>query len=579
MADLFCGAGGTSQGADQAIKGRGYTPQILAINHWERATSSCKMNHPEATVLTTGIESVRPQDYYKPGELFLLWASPECTHHSVARGGKPINDQSRATAFCVLNWINALLPPVVLIENVPEFVTWGPLDSKGRPIKRRKGEQFRAWVKQIEAAGYRVEWRVLCCADYGDPTTRKRLFIQCVRGKRRIAWPAPTHAERPEGDMLRAALKPWVPAREIIDWAIEGKSIFERKKPLSEKTIKRIIAGLEKELGKAFITANFGERQGQEPRTHSVDAPAPAVTGRGAGNLIEAFLLKLRGTREDHLRNSAASLDATAPTLTTSGAHLGLVDVVIGTDHTGAGTDTQARGTDQPLSTATTIQKHGLAQSVLVRYQGDHQGREDGAQRTQSTEKPLDTLTTENRYGKADAVLVQLSHGNGPCGDNGNARRAKGTGETFPTVTGNRGEWAIAEPCLLGQQSGATLRPVSQPTPTLATGGGISLVEAFLVKYFGTATESQSVNEPLDTVTSKERHALVKPVIIIDGERYIFDIRFRMLQPHELAAAQGFPKHYKFSGTKTDVVKQIGNAVPCNTARALVDAVLEASGL
>lgn len=616
MADLFCGAGGTSEGADQAFRGRGYEPKILCVNHWERATATCKLNHPSAEVLTTGVESVRPQDYYKAGELFLLWASPECTHHSIARGGKPINDQSRATAFCVLNWINALLPPVVLIENVPEFLSWGPLDSKGRPLKRRKGEQFRAWVKQIEAAGYRVEWRILCCADFGDPTTRKRLFVQCVRGKKPVAWPNPSHAEKPEADMLREALAPWRTAREIIDWTLEGTSIYDRKRPLSEKTIKRIVAGLEKELAKAFIiphaganmqwenpprsvddpvntvTAahgagylvepviipNFGERAGQEPRFQGIDSPAPAVTSRGAGNLIEAMLLKLRGTRLDQLENSTQSIDSTPPTLTTSGAHLGLIEVVIGTDHTGMA-GTPSRGVDEPLTTATTIQKHGLVASTLTRFQGDHAGREDGAQRTQGTDVPLSTVTTENRVGKAAAVLVQLAHGNGKDGDKGNERRARGVDDMFPTVTGTRGEWAIAEPCLLGQQSGSVLRPVSKPCPTLATGGGISLVEAFLVKYFGTASESQSIDEPLDTVTAKERHALVKPILIIEGERYIFDIRFRMLQPHELAAAQGFPKSYKFTGTKTDVVKQIGNAVPCNTARALVEAVMMAHGL
>lgn len=611
MADLFCGAGGTSEGADQAINARGHTASILAINHWKRATDTCKKNHPTATVLTTGIESVRPQDHYKPGELFLLWASPECTHHSVARGGKPINDQSRATAFCVLNWINALLPPVVLIENVPEFETWGPLDSKNRPIKRRRGEQFHAWIKQIEAAGYRVEWRVLCCADFGDPTTRRRLFIQAVRGQRRIAWPHPSHAEKPEGDMLRAALSPWRTAREIIDWSLEGQSIYDRKKPLSEKTMKRIIAGLEKELMKAFIIPqqtgekrvwscerpaptvtsesrgvgfvdpviipNFGERYGQEPRTHGVDSPAPAVTSRGAGNLIEALLLKLRGSRPDHIANSTQSIDSTPPTLTTSGAHLGLIEIVIGTDHTGMA-GTPSRGVDEPLTTATTIQKHGLVASTVTKYNGDHAGREDGAQRTTGPDDPIPTVTTENRFGKADAVLVQCAHGNGPDGDAGNARRTKSPDDMFPTVTGNRGEWAVAQAGLLPQQSGGVLRPVSKPAPTLATGGGIALVEAFLVKYFGTAIGSQSIDEPLGSVTVKERHALVKPILIIDGERYIFDIRFRMLQPHELAAAQGFPKDYQFTGTKTDVVKQIGNAVPCNTARALVDAVLEASG-
>lgn len=446
IADLFCGAGGTSTGAVEAASALGYQPLLTAINHWEVAVATHSANHPGARHLCASLDSLNPRDLFAEGGLNLLWASPECTHHSIARGGRPVSDQSRATAWCVVRWAEALRPPTILVENVPEFESWGAVGSNGRPLKTKRGATFLAWVGALESLGYRVDWRILCAADYGDPTTRRRLFVQAQRGRRKIVWPEPTHAPAADTDLL-GSRQPWVAARDIIDWDLPGQSIYERKRPLSPKTLARIEAGLKK---------------------------------------------------------------------------FGLRPVIQTMEHGGS-----VRSVDQPLRTITAGGIH---------------------------------------YGLAEPFLVETAHG----GD----RAARSLDRPLPTVAGNRGDLALIEPALLPQQSDGRLRPVSEPTPTVSTAGAIALVEPFLVSYYGNG-EARPIGRPLDTVTTKDRLGLVRPVVEWNGRQYFLDIRFRMLQPHELAAAQGFPPDYEFAGNKTQVVKQIGNAVPRRLARAIVLAALK----
>ncbi|MFT4175030.1 MAG: DNA cytosine methyltransferase [Luteolibacter sp.] len=483
IADLFCGAGGTSAGAVEASQALGYLPEVTAVNHWPVAIATHTKNHPGSRHLCTGIDSINPRELFGENELDLLWASPECTHHSIARGGKPINDQSRATAWCVTRWAEALRPPVILIENVPEFATWGPIGSNGKPLKSKKSETFAAWCAALRSLGYKVDHRLLCAADYGDPTTRTRLFVQAVRGRRRIVWPNATHSS--DGDLL--ATRRWTPAREIIDWDIPSTSIFERKKPLSPKTMARIEAGLKKFGLKGFIVPQFGEREGQAPRTHNLDHPAPAVTSHGAGALVRPFLVELKGSTEAAMERTAKSVDQPLGAVMAGGTH------------------------------------HALAEPYLV-----------------------------NMKGQSDASDIDAP---------------------APTITAHAPYLYMVEPHLLPQQSAGRLRSVNEPAPTVSTAGAIALVKPFLVSFYGNG-QPHDLGAPTPTVTCKDRFGLVKPVVEVNGERYLLDIHFRMLQPHELALAQGFPAHYRFTGTKTDQVKQIGNAVPRRLARALVAAVL-----
>ena len=228
-ADLFCGAGGTSAGLMKACEALGLDDiRLLAINHWDVAIMSHSANHPGATHLCESLDNVDPRKAVPGGRLDILCASPECTHHSIARGGRPCSDQGRASAWHILRWAEALYIDNILVENVREFINWGPLGADRRPTKSRKGATFTAFVTALESLGYRVEWRILNAADYGDPTTRQRLFLLARRGIREEVWPRPTHSAKTSDTFFNTDLKPWRSAREIIDWSLESKSIFKR---------------------------------------------------------------------------------------------------------------------------------------------------------------------------------------------------------------------------------------------------------------------------------------------------------------------------------------------------------------
>lgn len=365
-----------------------------------------------------------------------------CTHHSRARGGRPLSDQLRASAWHVVRWAEALRPRWILVENVQEFRSWGPLGHDGRPLKSRAGETFASFLQALRSLNYTVEHRVLNAAHYGDPTSRERLFVLARRGRGRIHWPEATHG--PEAGDLFTQRRPWRTAREIIDWSIPGASIFDRKRPLAPATLRRIEAGLKK----------FG------------------------GTAAEPFLVILRNNM------TARSLDLPAPTVSAGGGHFGLVQPFIVPQFSTLG----PRSIDKPLNTITTQSRGiGLVEPFLVPFFGERDGQKP---RTHSIDRPL------------------------------------------PAVT--------------GQGAGA-------------------LIEPFLVPYYGTGGP-RPVSQPLGTLTTKARFGLC--------ETDYPDIRFRMLQPHELAAAMGFPPGYQFTGTKSDQVRQIGNAVPVGLATALAGAML-----
>lgn len=505
IADLFCGAGGTSTGAMEACHEAGFAPRLTAINHWDLAISTHTANHPAARHLCANLDSINPRDLFKEGELDILWASPECTDHSNAKGGKPIREQSRATAHCVTRWAEALHPDIILVENVREFLDWGPClrkRVKGQLIwakdPQRKGETFRAWVKLLESLDYRVEWRVLCAADYGDPTTRRRLFIQAVRrgSRKKIIWPEPTHAPMEEKDLFGQTRKAWVPAKEIIDWTRPGSSIFKRKKPLADKTLQRIFIGLQKFGLKPFVCGAGGPARSGEPVT--LEKPFGTVLCRENRHLIQPFLVHLRGTQDSQVKGSSKSIEQPIPALTAGGGHLGLVE----------------------------------------------------------------------------PFLVQTAHGQSA---NGDAGRVRPITKPMPTVAGNRGDMALIQPFILAIDhtggNGNQVRSAESPLTTVTTELRHAVIQPYIVKYFGNS-DVASISEPLDTVTSKPRFGLVQPVLEIDGNKYLLEILFRMLNEREIARAQGFPDSYQFSGNKSDVVKQIGNAVPRHLAKALVRAAV-----
>ena len=320
IVDMFCGGGGESVGLIEAAELNGYKIHLTAINHWERAIETHAVNYPFAEHLCESIEHLDPIKVVPEQKLDLLWASPECTHHSLARGGRPRSEQSRATAWAILKselWIER-----IIIENVPEFLTWGPLDKDGKVIKSRSGSTFKAFVQALRSLDYTIDWRVLCAADYGVPTIRKRLFIQAVKGRKKIIWPQPTHHED-KNNLF--GLPQWKSAREIIDWSIPCPSIFTRKKPLATATLRRIEIGVKK----------FG------------------------GIHTNSFLAVLRGT------GTARDIGLPLPSITCSGAHHALVTPFV-TAISQASAKDRSRSIDKPLSTICTKNEHCLVSPSFI---------------------------------------------------------------------------------------------------------------------------------------------------------------------------------------------------------------------
>lgn len=503
-ADLFCGAGGTSQGMVLAANALHADLELLAINHWQIAVDTHTVNHPEARNLCTGVDVVDPLKLVPGGRLDILCASPECTHHSTARGGRPMNDQSRASAWHVARWAQVLYIKAIVIENVPEFQSWGPLGADGRPMKSKKGALFNQFIDTLKALGYKVDWRVLNCADYGAPTTRRRLFIIARRDGKKIAWPEPTHvppaANGAAMSLFTETRKPWRTAREIIDWQRPSKDIFDRKKSLSPNTLRRISAGMLKFNG-IRIDLEKCVREGLRP-----------------------YLIVLRGT------STVASVDSPLPTVTNSGAHYGLV---------------------QPF-----LLPHRTFQNMNADDLAD----------------PLRTVTANSSdFALVEPFTLQIDQ----TGGNGSLR---GADEPLPTVV-TKASACVVEPFIVpnfGEREGQSPRThsVDSPAPTVTGHGAGSLCVPHMVEYYGNGG-AVSVDDPVPTVVTKDRFGLTLPEWILEGDKiYRLEIRFRMLQPRELARAQGFEDDYEFTGNREAVVKQIGNAVPPPMAAALCAAVL-----
>jgi DNA (cytosine-5)-methyltransferase 1 len=671
--DLFCGAGGTSSGLIHAVNDLGYEIKLTAINHWDVAIATHSKNHEDVEHHCQSIDTLDPLKVIPHGRLQLLVASPECIHHSNARGGKPRSDQKRADAWMLMRWIDKLYVENILIENVPEFRDWGPLTAKGKPDKRHKGEYFKQFIAAL-SINYRVEYRILNCADYGDPTTRKRLFIMARRGFKKIVWPVRTHASRkelakfaadPESFGVEAenmkGLEPWVSAKEIIDWSLEGKSVFGRKTPLKPNTMRRILKGLEKyslapflvpqrtepatrdvdePLGTVTTTSRgigiaepeafvIGQQSGSVPR--DVEEPLPTVAAKGAIGLVDPYLINLKNRdRRDReiseptfTQAAGGNHQAVAEPFIVSAAHGGNTNparsieeplgAVLGSGKfaivepftlSAGGPELPAKSVDEPLRSVLTRDHQGVVSPFMVRLK-NNQGAIDidepvvalaepltvsierpltNRSPARSVNEPIPTITGTPRVGLAEPFVLNMQ------GDHPQNTDIK---EPIPTLlTGNHKY--VVEPLVLGQQSNNTAKPVSEPLPTVLTAGKIGLIEsqAFIVKYYGSGENTDSTDEPLPTVTTNDRFGLVEPDIVDarapgsymphPGEMGLYlpslgivvFIRFRMLQPHELAAAMSFPPDYEFTGNREAKVKQIGNAVPLKTAKALCKALL-----
>jgi DNA (cytosine-5)-methyltransferase 1 len=427
-ADLFCGAGGTSSGLWAACEALKAKLELLAINHWNVAISTHRQNHSYAQHLCESMDAVDPRKVVPGRKLNLLVASPECTHHSNARGGRPMSDQRRASAWHILRWAEALYIENIIIENVREFRTWGPLGANDRPLKSKRGETYRAFLNALRSLGYTVEDRLLNAADFGDPTTRERLFIVARRGGRKITWPEPTHTSG-SLETLFGTLKPWRAAREIIDWSIPGSSIFDRKRPLAPATLARIEAGLRK----------FG------------------------GKNAEPFLVILR-------RNgSARSLDEPIPTLTAGGKHIALCEPFVLQQQSGGA----PRSVEDPLPTVATKGAISLIEPFIVPFFGERDGQEP---RTHSIGSPLPTVTSHGAGALVEPFIVRVNHGVKPGERDPHSRRAHSIDDPLSAITTVHGH-ALIEPFLVKYNGTAKARPISEPLDTVTTKDRFGLVE------------------------------------------------------------------------------------------------------
>ncbi len=511
IVDLFCGAGGASHSAVRAVQDLGgEVERFIAVNHWDAAIATHQANHPFATHYCNEVAKVDPREAVPGRRVDLLLAGPSCTHHSRARGGRPMEDQMRTGPYEVLHWLAELYVSSVVIENVPEFVDWGPLTASGRPNQRLRGAMFVQFIESLRAMGYRVAWKILNSADYGDATSRRRLFI-LARRSGAIVWPEPTHAPRSSQPRLFGQTQPYRSALEIIDQSIKGVSIFNRSRPLEGKTVSRIMAGFWKYGLPAILNGSQGES---------------AVV--------------------DLARN------------------------------------TEPRSAHVPFPTITTKHTHALAEYAVVQMSRDHDATPAAS--------PMPTLTARNNFGLAEYAVVDISNGG-----------VRGLDDPLPTIVSGGTHLGLAQ-FVVGQQGGAVARPTTEPLPTIAADGAIGLAQPvvfgrpqsyegwtighpYLVSYYGTG-HALSVDEPLDTVTGKPRFALCVPVTSGDRrDRLYVDILYRMLQPHELAAAMSFPADYTFTSgrqvrktrrtyaprpefagiTSEEAVRMIGNAWPGET--------------
>ena len=566
--DNFAGGGGASCGIELAL-GRHVDH---AINHDPEAVAMHAMNHPQTEHHCESVWDVKPLELTGGRPVGLAWFSPDCKHFSKAKGGKPRDKKIRGLAWVAMRWAALVRPRVIMLENVEEFQTWGPVLADGTPCPKRKGDTFRSFVRQLQEKGYAVEWRELRACDYGAPTIRKRLFLIARCDGKPIVWPEPTHGAPGSAGVLAKRLKPWRTAAECIDWSIPCPSIFERARPLADATQKRIARGLRRYVTEAadpfIVKVNHG---GNDFRGQPLQEPIQTITAKHGYGLVAPHITKFRtGSTGSDLRDPVPTITA-GPKENPAGAPhaLGLVMPVL-TECANASTQRTFRA-DEPLRTQCAEVKGGhfaLASATLV--QTGYGERAGQAPRVPGLDKPLGTVVAGGaKHAVVSAFLAKHYGGNydGP-----------GVGLAEPTGTVTTADHhALVSSHMVKLRGECTGSATDEPIPTIsAQGMHIGEVRAFLVKYYSEGGQDQDCRDPMHTIPTKDRLGLVT----VAGEQYqIADIGMRMLEPHELYAAQGFPSSYVIAPVingrrlpKHAQVRMCGNSVSPPMAAALVRA-------
>ncbi|WP_420285078.1 DNA cytosine methyltransferase [Serratia liquefaciens] len=610
IVDNFAGGGGASTGIEMAI-GRSVD---IAINHDPNAIAMHTTNHPDTLHYCESVFDIDPITATAGGSVGLAWFSPDCRHFSKAKGSKPVKKEIRGLAWIVIRWALAKRPRVIMLENVEEFKTWGPLltaeDGTEHPDPAHSGETFAAFIgmmttgiradhpaiteccevlnidvnsdevrRLVSGMGYVVDHRELRACDFGAPTIRRRFFMVMRCDGKPVEWPAASHGDPKSLDVQSGKLAPWRTAAECIDWSIPCPSIFERKKPLAENTLKRIARGIQRFVidnpTPFIVKCNHTSTKSVYNcfRGQSLDEPLQTITKTHGYAVVTPHITKFRTGA------TGQECDEPLPTITAgsserpggNGHALGMVKATLSPliariGQTGFGGDRMAYEAGKPLTTVTSKAEHLLVAPVITRQFGKSVGH--------TVDEPNGTITAGGG-GKSQLCAAFLAKHFG-----GNYTGA-GAAIDAPTHTVTTTDHHALVTSNLIKMRGTCKdgQPVTEPAPTITAGGlHIGEVRAFLLKYYGNEKEGVSLDESLHTVTTNDRFGLVT----VEGVDYqIVDIGMRMLQPHELYAAQGFPNWYiidkDYRGNKYAKDKQVarcGNAVPPPFAEALVRANL-----
>lgn len=572
IVDNFAGGGGASTGMELAT-GRVVD---IAINHDPDAILMHRTNHPHTTHYQASVWDVDPVEVCRGRPVGLAWFSPDCKHFSKAKGGKPVDKNIRGLAWIVLRWAGTVRPRVIILENVEEFQTWGPV-RKGKPVKKLTGQTFRKWLDQLRNLGYDVEWRELVAADYGAPTTRKRFFLIARCDGRPIVWPTPTHAPADSPEVKAGLRKPWRSAAEIIDWSLPTPSIFDTKESIREKynlaaqrplrpnTMARVARGVDKFVIKTaspflVVVNHSGEFRGQDP-----GEPLQTVTAKHGYGVASPLLAPWTVTNTTNSTGHPVP-EPVDTARTGGGGGQMFLSASLMQYHTEQGERVRGQGLDTPLLTVDASNRYGLSAVCLEKYYGSATGQGVG--------EPLHTITAKDREGVVAASLSKFY---------GGVVGAE-MSQPLPTVTSI--DHNAVQMAHMVKLKGTNLGgPVSEPVQTITAGGGHFGVVTTMVVPVSTGADLKNwpkIRELLNTYCGydlKENEVILFQ--ITDGLYFIADIGLRMLTPRELYRANGFPDDYiidrDYTGKEYGKAKQVarcGNAVPPPFATALVRANL-----
>jgi DNA (cytosine-5)-methyltransferase 1 len=538
IVDNFAGGGGVSKGIEDATG----KPVTIAINHNPAAIAMHKVNHPKTKHYIEDVWKVDPVEAAAGRPVGLAWFSPDCTHHSKARGGKPKDKNIRGLAWVAVKWALKVKPRVIILENVEEFQDWGPLTADNQPDPKRKGETFQLFVKALRRQGYKVEWRELRACDYGAPTIRKRFFLIARRDGKPIVWPKPTHANPKSQEVKEGKLKSWRTAAEIIDWSIPTKSIFKRKKPLADNTINRIAKGIDK-----FV----------------INSPEPFIVTTEGNSLETPTLLA------NQFNNVGGSVEEPLKTILTGNHHYLVSPSLIQYHSETASSCVRGQSLKEPIMTLDSSPRYAVNVAFLSKYYG---GFYEGA--GSDLNEPISTITSKEHNALA-AVNICVFRNN---------MDGKSLNEPLPTITAGAMHMAEQATFLTKYYGQGIGQGVNVPIDTIVSKDRFGFVSVKIEKV-DKSNNLGHWNKVRDMLNKYCNYNLADDEVLllfIKGIYYfISDVGLRMLVPRELFNGQGFPTDYIIDHDDQGKpypqyaqVARCGNAVPPQFPKALVQANL-----